>query len=404
MPGGSRSSHNVAMTSIGARGVRGQRLTVTFAAFVVTSDATLVIALLPQIGDSLSVSGSTAGLGVSFFALGYACFGPVLTHLVRGIAQSRVLRFNLIAFAAINVFTAGSTSLLMFLTMRLAAGAAAGLFMPAAAIAVVHVDPGAQPTRALSSVTIGASAAALAGVPLGDLIGSLAGWRWTFLILALQALICARLLRALKLSSTQDPPSPRHLNERVSSGRQVLLVTLLWATGSFTFFTYLARVMTLGFGVPPNGLPVVLVCFGCCGLIGVRCVGTAARRLGASAAVRIALGGVVASMVLVAVASSGGLHGTAGLAVACACYGVYGAATWSVMPLQQTRLLELGGDQARHLSFNASATYLGVAAGGFIGGRVTSQTNNPGRLCEVAALICTAALAATWSRNRRQPL
>src|SRR6266550_5060572 len=80
-------------------------------AFVVASDGTLIVGLLRQIADSLTVSPATAGLAVTVFAAVYALGVPLLIWAARHVGREQLLLGALALFALANVATAAAPSL-----------------------------------------------------------------------------------------------------------------------------------------------------------------------------------------------------------------------------------------------------------------------------------------------------
>ena len=207
--------------------------------FVVATDGTLIVGLLRRVAADLSASPSATGQSIAVFALAYAAGAPLLIVLTRRLRQDRVLLAALILFAGANLATALAQSLASLLAARVLAGASAGVFTPTAA-ALAAVGPGQRRGRALAFVVSGASAAAIVGVPLGTILGVYLGWRSAFfLVVAMTLALIVALAKGVdrsegspRLDSSAYPPRRRLL--------MTLMVTLLWAAGSFTFFTYFA--------------------------------------------------------------------------------------------------------------------------------------------------------------------
>jgi predicted MFS family arabinose efflux permease len=291
-------------------------------------------------------------------------------------------------FVGANATTGVAPSLGFLLAARVLAAACAGVFMPLAAVVAARTVPRGNEGRALAVVVGGASAATAIGVPFGTLIGSAFGWRTAFYAISvITALVVVGLWLALK-------PGKPVVTERVAMARraQVLLTlatTLVWAAGSFTFFTYIAVVLRKTAGIGTSGLAFYLLLFGLTGIGGAAASGWLTDVKGASTALGLALVVVaVALTALGAIATVAGVHKAVLSAVAIA---IYGLGTWAVTPPQQKRLVGLGNSEFL-LSLNASALYGGVAVGSVLGGLLLTGTNGIARLCFVAAAMEVGAL------------
>jgi predicted MFS family arabinose efflux permease len=360
------------------------------AAFVVATDGTLVAALLRQIADRLSVSPAAAGQAITVYAAGYALAAPLIVHAARRASEKRVMALALGVFAAANAATAAAPSLAALLTARLAAGTCAGVFMAsAAATAAGEAIPGRR-GRTLS-IIVGASSAGTAfGVPLGALAGAALGWRLPFLgITAIAALTAAAI-------AVMAPPQPRSRTPgpAVPPRRAVLLtlaITLLWATGSFTFFTYVGAILHRIASVDARELAGFLLVFGVAGLGGAAAGGWLADRAGPLPALAAGLALTTAALAGLASISALAAGRSAALPSIAAIAG-YGIGTWTITPAQQQRLLSTPGNGRVLLALNASALYAGVGLGGAIGGLTLALSRSITTLCAVAAAIELAAL------------
>jgi MFS transporter, DHA1 family, inner membrane transport protein len=367
-----------------------------FGSFVVATDGTLIVGLLRRVAADLSASPSATGQSIAVFALAYAAGAPLLIVLTRRWRQERVLLAALILFAAANLATALAQSLASLLAARVLAGACAGVFTPTAA-ALAAVGPVKRRGRALAFVVSGASAAAIVGVPLGTILGVYLGWRSAFFLVVAMTLA---LIVALAKGVDRSEGSPRlDSSAYLPRGRllMTLMVTLLWAAGSFTFFTYFAVVLHRTAGVGGLGVALYLLLFGLAGIVGVTLAGRAIDAHNGATALGLALAVVAASLLgLTVIAIVTPPHGiAAGLTAAMVL--LYGLGTWGVTPPQQHRLLMNGRSGRMTLSLNASALYAGVAMGGALGGIILTTSHSITALCAVAAAIEIAAALAAWS-------
>src|SRR5205807_10603188 len=119
----------------------------------------------------------------------------------------------------------------------------AGLCMPTALAVSVAIASPERRGRAVALVTSGLTVATVVGVPLGNLVGSLLGWRATF---AMVAVLGAVALVGLLLGLPRGlPRNTASLSDRLAVARHrnvliALLITTLAALGGFTLFTHCA--------------------------------------------------------------------------------------------------------------------------------------------------------------------
>ena len=381
--------------------VQSRRLALlALCAFTVTSDGTLVVGLLRQMAHSLGVSPAAAGQLVTSFAIVYAVGAPLIIRATRRAAPRGLLTGALVMFSLANTGAAAASSFTALLCARVVAAACAGTVMPLAASVAARIVPPGRRGRALAVVVAGASAGTAIGVPSGTWVGDLFGWRTPFIALAISTAILA--LAAWAALSSQ--PASTLSSARLRVHREVvvtLVTTLLWATGSFTFFTYVAVILNAAARTGPTGVAVMLLVFGASGLVGAALAGRAADTRGASTALKGALALVVVSLVGFGVATR--ISGETGLVVSTIAIVLYGVGTWAVTPPQQQRLVRFGGNERLLLSLNSSALYAGVAAGSALGGLVLTSTGHVFLVCFVGAGISSVALALTVAGDAFAP-
>ena len=361
-------------------------------AFVVASDGTLIVGLLRQIADSIAVSPATAGQAVTVFAAVYALGVPLLIRAARYVGRKQLLLTALALFAFANAATAAAPSLLALLGARILAAASAGVFMATASAIAADTLPPERRGRGLAAVVGAASAGTALGVPLGTLLGGAVGWRTAFYGIATLTTVVA-VSTAAALPPTDEVP--RVAAQTPLDRPRILLTlatTLLWATGSFTFFTYIAVVLGHTASVGSSGLAGFLLLFGVAGIGGAGLGGWLTDTKGALPTLAGALALVATS--LAGLGLTAALAGNAAIAWSAMSIAAYGIGTWAVTPPQQHRLLEGGGDSRLLFALNASAIYAGVGLGSAIGGAILAATSSSVAVCLAAAGIELAALTA----------
>jgi MFS transporter, DHA1 family, inner membrane transport protein len=367
-----------------------------FGSFVVTVDGTLVIGLLRQIARSLSASPAAAGQAVTLFAVVYALGAPLLIRSTSRRNGRDLLVAALALFALANAATAAAPSLIVLLAARILAACCAGVFMATAAALAGRTAAHGRRGRALATVVGGASAATALGVPLGTFLGDILGWRMIFYGIAVLTALVAVAISTLP--STPEAASAMITTLRRADILLTLATTLLWSTGSFTFFTYVAIVLHHTASVGTAGLAAFLLLFGIAGIAGAVLAGWATDKKGSLPTLMGGLTLVIASLtalgITAAVASA-----TTALAASAAAVAGYGIGTWAITPSQQHRLLARGSDDRLFLALNASALYAGVAAGSGIVGALLAATGSIEAICWVAAAIELVALATLATRR-----
>lgn len=342
-------------------------------AFAIGTESFIVAGLLPVLAADLQVSAARAGQLVLLFALSYAIGSPLMAALFARFDRRPLLVASLAAFSGLTLAASMAHGFTQLALARVALGLVAGVFLPtASAMAAAMVAPALR-GRALAIVSGGGTVAVALGVPLGAWIAGWGGWRTAYLLIAAVAVLATAGL-ALGLPRNAAPaPAPTQRAPAFAVAREpgvlpALLVTMLWATGGFSFYTYIALFLsgTLGFGA--EGVSAVFFAIGVAAALGTAAGGWATDRFGAD---RMAQG-----FALMLVVVLGGLSFAAqmlprGLALplVVALSALWGFAGWGFGPAQAVRLIRLAPERApMTLSLHASAVYLGIAAGSALGG------------------------------------
>jgi predicted MFS family arabinose efflux permease len=318
---------------------------------------------------------------LTVFGVVYAVGAPLVVRAARAVRPERLAAGALALFAVANAATATAPSYAALLGARVFAAACAGVFMPTAAVVAARMVSRERRGRALAVVVGGSSAATALGVPLGTFVGGAIGWRWVFYAVAIGSVLIA----AAAVSLPRTEPPPRSVTMPRGAVVLTLATTLLWATGSFTFFTYVAVVLGRTASVGTAGLAAFLLLFGLVGIAGAAAAGRVTDTRGPRTAL---IGGLV-----LVVAALAGLAVARSRAESAVLVALYALGTWSVTPPQQHRLLGAVGDTPFLLSLNASALYGGVALGSGLGGGILAATGSVAALCGVAAGLELLALS-----------
>lgn len=373
--------------------------------FAIGTEGFMIAPLLPDLARDLSVSLVTAGQLVTVFALTYALSSPVLTALTGDIDRRQLLIASMLAFAAANFVAWTARSYSALLVARILLAVAAALYVPNAnALASALVEPSRRGT-ALSMVTGGTSVAVALGVPLGALVGDRFGWRINFATVGALALIATvGLLSGLPRDIAGSLPVAS-LRERLDVARQpavllALLSTMLWATGAYAIYTYLASFLARAAGIAGSSVSAVLFMWGVAAVIGLRLGGRLNDRFGHLPVIVTSLS-VLALAFLSLSTSAAFLPPAAARAPILLAIALWGISAWSFFPAQQARLISIAGVKVAPvaLSLNASFQFLGFSAGAALGS-LTLANASPLALGWVGASCVFAALALVLTTSR----
>ena len=375
--------------------------------FAVGTESFMIAGLLPGMAADLAVSVATAGQLVTVFALTYALSSPILTTITGHIGRRILLIAAMGAFALANVTAWLAQDYWQLMAARVLLAFAAGLYVPGAnALASAVVAPERRGS-AIAIVNGGLSLAIALGVPLGAMIGDSIGWRATFAgVAVLAALATIGLVCGL-------PPGigaglgTASLPARIRIAVQppillTLLVTTLWAMGSYTTYTYLALFISSQTNLHGAQIGAILFAWGASAALGLFISGKAVDRQGPRAVIFPALLAAALSFVLLS-ASAHVLPPSLEIWPAALSVVVWGIAHWAFYPAQQTTLVGVAGVKSAPivLSLNASFMYLGFSLGAALGS-LTLSYSGVANLGYASAASMVAALALSSGLNGHQ--
>jgi len=374
-------------------------------AFAIGTGSLIVTGILPNLSAGLGVSVDTAGLLISIFALAYAIGSPVLSTMLGDIDRKTVLASAMAVFGLANLGAALAGDFTLVMAARVVMALAAGVYMPAANAVAVALVPPERRGRAIALVTGGMTVALILGVPLGTAVVAFGGWHLAFLIVTLFSALA--LIGILLRLPAGLPRGSNTMQERLQVARRgdvllALATTMLWTTGAFTLYTYVAPFLAAHAGITGAWLGAALVISGIGSAIGNQLGGIASDRYGPERTLLIVLS-VLAASLLAASLAAVSLEPSSAIFVLPAILLVWSAAGWAGHPSQMSRLAAMAPDAAVvALSLNASALYFGIAAGAALGQQTlrhfgTWPLGFVGAACEVAAL---AVLFIAMRRRR----
>lgn len=372
--------------------------------FVAGTDNFVMAGVLPAVAADLAVTEAAAGQLVTVFSIAYALAAPAMVAATARLDRRTLLATGLAVFALLNAAAALAPSYTALLVVRLLAAVVAAAMTPAAFAAAAALAPPERVGRAIGSVAAGMTVALVVGVPLGTWLGAASGWRSTFWLVAGFAVAgCGAVVASLPaLPASGGAGLARRV--RLLAAPPVLLAvvaTAVAATGSFMTYTYVAPIARDLAGAGADVVALLIACVGVAGALGTVLGGRATDRWGAGRTLVLALAvQVAATAVLVA---AGLLGGVAALPVIALGYAVWGLAGWAFNPPMNARLLRLAGDAGTEaVALNSSALFVGIAAGGALGGVVLEAEGVPAVLLTAIAIgsVALVLLAVSVVRHR----
>ncbi|MEV2274522.1 MFS transporter [Nocardiopsis sp. NPDC049922] len=240
--------------------------------FALMTTELLPVGLLTFVSADLSVSDGTAGLMVTVPGVVAAATAPTVAVLLGRVDRRTLLAAFVALMAAANVACALAEHFALVLAARALVGVSIGGFWAIAGGLAPRLVPERHVPRATAVVFGGVSSASVIGVPVGTLVGDLAGWRAAFLTVAALGGLALVLLLVLL------PPVPARAVPRLSDLPSLLvghggvrtgvLLALLLVTGQFTAYTFVRPLLTDVAGIDATLTGGLLLVYGVAGIVG----------------------------------------------------------------------------------------------------------------------------------------
>ncbi|GHF95143.1 MULTISPECIES: MFS transporter [Amycolatopsis] len=242
---------------------------VTAGIFAIVTTEILPIGLLTPIAAAFGVSAGTAGWTMTVPGFVAAVAAPVVTVATGRVDRRLMLTVLMVLLAAAGFLAAAAPAFWVLLTARFLVGLVIGGFWSIGAGLAPRLVGTAAAARATSVIFAAVPLGSVLGVPLGTLVGQLAGWRSAFLLLGVLSLAIAAAL--LVLTPPLPPAEVTRLSvlngllrrRRVRTGLVVTFLVVLAHFGTYTYVTPLLREV-----VRPEVLSAYLLVYGVSGIAG----------------------------------------------------------------------------------------------------------------------------------------
>ncbi|WP_431281185.1 MFS transporter [Humitalea sp. 24SJ18S-53] len=382
------------------------RIPVLAAASFATATQSFVFAgMLGEMAHDLSVPVAQAGQLGTVFALAFGLSAPLVASLFARVPRRALIVGALVVLALLNLLIVMVQSFPVLLGLRVLCGIAAAVVVPAASATAAMLAPPEHRGRALAMVIAGTTAAFLFGIPMGSVVGEFFGWHGAFALAGALALGAALLIRLVLPDVAVEAGAGRIGMEALRNPgvAPTLALTFLGFAAVFCFAAYIGPAVNRVSGLTGSGVAIMQMLVGVASLAGVPVGGWLADRHGIRAAVFLPMG--MFAMQLGQTALLAGAADGSAWAPYLQGFFILGTsfALFALAPILQSRLVGLV-PTARTvvLAGNASALFLGQAAGAGVGGIGIAILGLPG-IGVMGATLSVAATAVAWHLRRVTP-
>ncbi|EKO3424254.1 sugar transporter [Vibrio fluvialis] len=337
-----------------------------FSAFIFNTTEFVPVGLLTDIAKDFDVPLASAGWMLTIYAWIVASMSLPMMMLTSKMERKTLLLSVFTLFIVSHGFSVIAWNFEMLVASRIGIAFAHAVFWSITASIAIRVAPPGKKTLALSVLATGTSLAMVLGVPLGRIIGQWLGWRVTFGVIGVTALLIMfalfRLLPTLpSLFSGSMKKLPELLRKPTLLGLYLFIFLLF--TAHYTAYSYIEPFVKVVGQVSENFTTFLLLLFGGAGILGSVFFGYWGER--ANTKLLVSNTAVVMLCMVLLLLSASSPWGVSTLLL------LWGTALMIVCLAMQVKVLNIDTNASDMImSMFSGIINLGIGAGALIGAKV----------------------------------
>ncbi|ETZ21592.1 MFS transporter [Pedobacter sp. V48] len=361
----------------------------------------VMMGLLPDIAKDLHITIPQAGHLISAYALGVVIGAPLLVVIAGSYPPKKILMVLMLMFTGFNAFSAFAPDYNTMFAARLLAGLPHGAFFGVGSVVASRIAEKGKEAQSVSLMFAGLTIANVIGVPLGTYIGHNYSWRYTFVIIVIVGIVTLLSLKSWMpaLPATKNRDLGKELNFfKLPESWLIILMIAIGTGGLFSWYSYIAPLLTEVSGFSANSITYILVVAGLGMLVGNFIGGKLADKISPAKATIALLIAMSVSLLIVHYVS-----GNQVLAVIMTF--VTGAIAFAAAsPIQMLMINTAKGSEMLAASVSQASFNIGNALGAFLGGLPLAAGYDYTSPVSVGSIMALTGAAFAWvliARSRR---
>lgn len=343
------------------------------AGFTFNTSEMIPVGLLSDIGADLGVSEARTGLLITAYAWVVALLSLPLMLAFARVPYRKIMLGIIAVFIISHLISTFAGSYNMLLASRIGVALTHCIFWSIAPAMIVAVGPPDKRASALSVLVAGGGMALIVGLPMGRLIGLIAGWRTAFGSIGILAILLFILMRMFypDVNREAETVSRKQLIYDMLHSPQLLMIYLIIGvtiTGYYTGYSYIEPFLAQIGGFSESAITWTLTLFGVAGLLGSLIAGECYPRYSRAVIIASCFG---IPFMLMMLRPAADMHPMI-LAALCIPWGV--AITTLNIALQNDIVRLFPHDSAVPMSIYSGTFNLGIGAGALVGGIATNNS------------------------------
>ena len=372
-------------------------VTLAIAAFIFNTTEFVPVGLLSDIAGSFGMETAQVGIMLTIYAWVVAMMSLPFMLLTSQVERRKLLIALFVLFIASHVLSFLAWNFTVLVISRIGIAFAHAIFWSITASLAIRLAPAGKRAQALSLLATGTALAMVLGLPIGRIVGQYFGWRTTFFVIgmgALVTLVC--LIKLLPKLPSEHSGSLKSLPVlfRRPALMSIYLLTVVVVTAHYTAYSYIEPFVQTIAGFSANFATVLLLILGGAGIIGSVMFGKLGNRH-ASLLVSGAIGLLLACLLLLLPAASS----ESNLAILSIFWGI---AIMIIGLGMQVKVLALAPDATDvAMSLFSGIFNIGIGAGALVGNQISlhlsmSAVGYLGAIPALVALVWSVLVFRKW--------